>query len=148
MRVAFLVFILVIASSIAVQQSNSFRDDSLGDIKKEFKDFVHRFHKNYTATEFLKRQAIYIKKKAEIIAHNLKYKEGKVGWNMTISRFTDMTLEEFRNSLGFKPRNHSRPAMMASSHLVKRYDDIDWRARGKMGPVKVISTSITSSDIV
>jgi len=145
MRAALLVLLFIFAASaVSFQESSTVtsveppkNDSIIGDIKKEFKEFVHRHHKNYTAIEYIKHQAIYIKRKAEIIAHNLKYKAGLVGWNMTVSRFADMTVEEFKKSLGYKITNGTTDAVIASSAVSKRFgENIDWRARGKMGPVK------------
>ncbi|PRP89136.1 cathepsin L precursor [Planoprotostelium fungivorum] len=109
------------------------------NISEEFREFCHKFNKTYSAVEYVKRQAIYAKKVASIALHNAKYKLKEKGWKQDINQFADETLEEFLGHLGYHNRGNtsegSVPASVAFSKT-KRFDSVDWNARGKLGRVK------------
>jgi len=110
------------------------------NISDEFKEFCHKFKKNYHPVEHLKRQAVYAKKAAAIALHNAKYKLGNKGWKQDVNEFADETLEEFIGRQGYQDRGNTStggiPASLAFP-ISKRYaDPIDWKARGKLGRVK------------
>ena len=80
---------------------------------------------------------------AKRIAHNIRYRAGEVGWEETVTEFSDLTVEEFIKRLGYNEGNAtmlSTDFIEASDYFadveVKRYAEIDWRAKGKVGPVK------------
>jgi len=113
------------------------------DAKKEFKEWLAEHGKNYTSVEYVKREAIYAKNRAKRIANNLKYKLGQIGWEEEANDFSDLTTEEFLKRLGYKPAPIDNstanyiPAHIAFPDTVgKRFGNQDWRAKGKVGPVK------------
>jgi len=113
------------------------------ETKEEFKDFLKKFGKHYdNPVEYAKRLAIFAKSRAEQIAHNIKFKNGDAGWEQELTEFADETKEEFLKHLGLPPGpppNVTGEYITADAFFegktVKR-GLIDWRAQGKVGPVK------------
>jgi len=133
MRVLFLVVIGLAVTAALIDH----------ETKEEFKDFLSKFGKHYdNPIEFAKRQAIFAKNKLKRIAHNLKFAADQVGWEEEVNEFSDMTAEEFLKHLGYvpDPRNGTDdgaiPASVYYSGQNKRFGQIDWRSRGKVGAVK------------
>jgi C1A family cysteine protease len=116
------------------------------DTKKEFLEFVEKYDKNYDAAELRRREIIFARKKIERDVHNEKYRQGKIGWSVGLSHFSDLDHHEIAFSAGrdttFKTMfNDVTPfttfhssievnMMRNSSH------DINWVTRGKVSPIK------------
>jgi len=128
--------VLFLFAALVVSAAVAFVDD---DTKKEFRDHQHRWGRNYSSSEYLKREAIYAKNKAKRAAHHLRFKSGEVGWDTTATEFADLTSEEFIRGLGYWESN-STDAISAEVYYAntpsKRFDELDWRSRGKVGNVK------------
>jgi len=104
--------------------------------RAQFRDWTQKWDKVYAdGEEFLRREAIFVKRVLEITAHNIRYSNGEVGWTAGISQWSDMTIEEFRKVHGYISTNGTRNAIPAPNY-VKRYASLDWRSRGKMAHVK------------
>ncbi|PRP82333.1 hypothetical protein PROFUN_10237 [Planoprotostelium fungivorum] len=125
----FFIFGLVLAAAVIDQQT-----------KEEFKEFLHKYGKHYDhAAEYAKRLGIFAKNKLKNLEHNLKYANGTVGWKAGVTRFSDLTKEEFKkfftgsqidtNSTNVTPFNkfHGRSA---------KRGPIDWRDKGVVAPVR------------
>lgn len=149
MRHALLLVVLLVAAALAFTPSKPSAHhleglyvgrDHTRSITEEFKEFCQKYNKHYSPAEFIKRQAIYLKNLAQITAHNLKYKQGLVGWKQDINEFTDETLSEFLSHLGYendgRNKSDSIPASVAFAKTKRFADPIDWRQRGVLGHVK------------
>jgi len=57
------------------------------------------------------------------------------GFSLGINKFADMTTEEFKMRLGFKPSSRQRnPVSIAST--IDAPDSLDWRTKGAVTPIK------------
>ncbi|PRP80660.1 hypothetical protein PROFUN_10715 [Planoprotostelium fungivorum] len=108
--------------------------------KEEFELFLrkHGKHHNHPA-EYAKRLSIFAKNRLRSVEHNLKYANGTVGWAAGITRFSDLTREEFKmlytGSLPNFDSAHSTPFDEFHGKSAKR-GTVDWRARGLVSTVK------------
>lgn len=105
-------------------------------IQEDFVSFVKKFNKVYTVEEILTRFTNFQNNKAEIDAHNVK---GET-WTMGINEFSDLSAAEFSNL--YKGYKHRDQSFLRSKNLhvipegEKPLDDIDWRSKGAVTPVK------------
>ena len=106
-----------------------------------------RFSKTYSSPdEEAVRKAIYLKAYDAMIAHNKLYDAGEETWYQAINQFSDMTSEEFQDTVldreGWKARNAERagrPEPEATpARLLRRSKGatVDWRKKGAVTPVK------------
>ncbi|PRP88229.1 response regulator receiver ATP-binding protein [Planoprotostelium fungivorum] len=127
----FLLVVLLAASAVALIDQES---------KEEFRQFLKDHGKSYSSTvEHAKREAIFAKNRAARVLHNLKFKSGEVGWEQGINEFSDSTLEEFIHRLGYLDQGNTTEGAMSVEDAFpgkRYYGNVDWRARGKVGPVK------------
>ncbi|PRP75315.1 hypothetical protein PROFUN_05626 [Planoprotostelium fungivorum] len=132
MRV-FLLFLLALTVTAALIDHET---------KEEFKEFLHKFKKHYDdPVRYAKRLGIYAKNKVDRALHNLKFKNGMVGWEEELNQFADQTKEEFLKRLGLLPgpppnNTDAIPASVYYAGVRSKRGNIDWRAAGKVGSVK------------
>ncbi|XP_043920331.1 procathepsin L-like [Protopterus annectens] len=87
------------------------------------------------------RRMIWEKNLKKIELHNLEYSLGKHTYKLGMNHFGDMTNEEFRQLMnGYKHSKTAEKKLKGSSFLkpsfVKVPDQVDWRTRGYVTPVK------------
>jgi len=110
--------------------------------KVEFSAFTKHHEKDYETTEeYARREIIFAQNKAKRDAHNIRHTNGEVGWHEGVTQFSDMTVEEAIQSLGYNALiNGSAGAIPASEAFAgfhsKRFLPRDWRSNGKVGHVK------------
>jgi len=100
----------------------------------EFGKFTHQYAKNYNGLdEFHSAFANFKANLHTINTHNA----GKSSYTLGINEFADMTFEQFAAvRLGYKPSTAPRTAEIFNHTNVTPANDIDWRQRGAVGPVK------------
>lgn len=108
------------------------------DIEKEWSTFLRKFRPDgySTETETTQRKLNFAKNVLDIIEHNQRYARGEVSWYKSISKYADLTTEEFAQL--YPPKTN-----YVQAHNVKSYvnhnataRNIDWRAAGAVTGVK------------
>lgn len=109
---------------------------SVASSLETFEEFKRAFGKKYSSRDEESRRAeIFGDKLNEIRAHNSLQK----GWTMGINQFSDMTFEEFSETILMNPQNCSAtttPQKTRRRQLHDLPDSIDWRDRGVVSEVK------------
>jgi len=97
-----------------------------------FTEFVAEFDKQYSASEFFQRFAVFKTNYAHIVRHNT----GNHTWSMGVNQFSDLTAEEFEAiylsgllAADFEP-------MPSSQEYIDAAGDKDWRTEGAVTAVK------------
>jgi len=132
MRVITLSAVLAVAAAFYVDHTT----------KTEFKAFTLDHGREYeTSEEYARREVIFAMNKLKREEHNSKHANGEVGWHEGVTRFSDMTVEEAIESLGYNSRINSTegaiPASVAfAGENSKRFFAMDWRSSGKVGYIK------------
>lgn len=101
-----------------------------------FEDYVQEYEKNYaTEKEFNYRKGLFEKKLKEIFEHNTSPSTYKKG----VNKMSDLTHEEFKaRYTGTKATYNSNAVRLDMSHVSLKDvpNDIDWRTKGVVTPVK------------
>jgi cathepsin L len=102
-------------------------------VNKQFVDFMKKYGKSYkTEAEFEYRFNIF-KQSLEILDARRKVGNKTHG----ITKFSDMTPEEFKQTLTLKtPNQWCQPTSLSFLEDTKVADSLDWRAKGKVSPIK------------
>lgn len=113
-----------------------------------------KYNKSYESPdEEKKRHGIFKGNYAQIVAHNTKYDAGSVGYDLLANAFCDLTPSEFESMhTGLQPQKRSTGAyeypqqggkdsaanvfMPAHSLESEVEDEVDWRKKGAVTPVK------------
>jgi C1A family cysteine protease len=103
-------------------------------VEEQFVSFVNTYNKKYDTTEqFFHRFNIFKAKVKEIEAHNA----GNHTYTLGINEFSDLTWEEFSATyLGFAGGKSDAPSWEAPVSNKIPNDDVDWRKKGAVTPVK------------
>merc|ERR1711899_558686 len=102
-------------------------DEFKVQFNKEFRDLKHESE----------RRAVFEANLDTIEAHNVKYEKGLSSYKMGINQFTDMTYEEFSNTVLMEPRDSEHVEVMQSKKIESSAPDAwDWRDEGILNPVK------------
>lgn len=105
------------------------------ELESMFTSFVKTHHKKYTHDEFFNRFNVFKVNVEKIRLHN----SGNHTYSLGVNEFADMTAEEFKGKLGYKPvdrsflRSKNAPA---KHHHVKVASSVDWRQKGAVTAVK------------
>lgn len=108
------------------------------DLQSEFEAFQVKFGKSYKdSAERAERFSIFKQNVYEIREHNLNPKNG---WKKAVSKFADLTKEEFSKAMnGYIKTSRPIHSGLDSSKLVKVEDlpnSVDWRESGAISDVK------------
>ena len=105
---------------------------------KAFSRYQYDFGKTYSSEEELAtRRAIFEANVKKINEHNAKFAKGEETYEMGINQFTDMTYEEFSNTVLMEPRDSEHVEVMQSKKVESSAPDAwDWRDEGILNPVK------------
>jgi len=105
-----------------------------------YEQYVADFGKSYaTSAEYEMHKALFESRVAEVIAHN---NVDGVSWKKGINKFSDVTVEEFRRSLGHSSSmSQTMRASMPAAPLHQAPagglpDSVDWRTKKIITPVK------------
>lgn len=110
-------------------QVSLFQDQ--GEIREAFNDFVDKYGKEYISSkEKERRYEIFAENYRKILRHN-QYEED---YTLGVNKFTDMTSEEFKQSLGTYHKKSSKSAKKI--RFVDPDPNIDWDKKGFVAPVK------------
>lgn len=108
---------------------------SAADVWENFK-VTHG--KSYTdAEEDLYRKHIFEQNLKYVEEHNQRFSEGLVTFDLEMNKFGDMTSEEFVAQMT-RPIQVSKAAKKTFAHYpdVERTENVDWRSKGAVTPVK------------
>jgi len=115
---------------------------SLEDIKTEFLKFQFTYNKHYQ-TQLEEQQRFDIFHQNLVTAEQLTKEEGPDGANFGVTRFMDLTVDEFSAFKGYKPSG-MRATPTLSRHVPSMYVEspcnatsCDWRDAGAITPVKL-----------
>jgi C1A family cysteine protease len=108
--------------------------------RKDFENFKSEYKKSYAdAAEENKRFGIFCKNALKAHKLQLQADEEQPGQvEFGITKFTDLTDEEFKCYLGYKPSNKSRDIPDGAHNLQKNAPPktFDWRSKDAITPVK------------
>lgn len=114
----------------------SFLSEAPSEYQEAFLQFVAKYHKSYgTKEEFEYRLRTFSKNFHDIQTHNMMNSED-AGYSLALNKFSDLTSQEFKNMLGYKPelrQENKAPLHLDDSDLP---ESIDWRDKGAVTPVK------------
>jgi len=123
------------------KSANSLKEEPISTVNFarnfHFENHLKKFGKTYGAEELPRRQAIFEKNLAKIIAHNKEYRNGKATWYASVNEFADLTKEEFAVMRGGKkwtPSTH--PVVKLESTGTPNPDSVDWRTKNAVTDVK------------
>merc|ERR1712232_1036439 len=95
--------------------------------KAAWEDFKSNFAREYGAEEEMIRKAIFVANMKHIEAENAKGHRYKLG----VNQFTDMTPEEYKQRLGFKPSGRQAPSLGVHLYSGETLaDSVDWVEEG------------------
>jgi len=120
-----LILLAVLATAMALPRA---------EYESEFVAFVKTYNKKYDTENFFHRFNIFKTKLDEIAAHNA----GNHTWQMGVNEFSDQTWEEFsQHMLGFVASEvDNSPEWDAPVSNGIPPNDVDWRQKGGVTPVK------------
>ncbi|ESO85745.1 hypothetical protein LOTGIDRAFT_221163 [Lottia gigantea] len=102
--------------------------------------FKNEHNKVYTNDEEGKRFNIFMENVKMIEYHNQLYHDGKKSYYLGVNAFADMQFDEFKKLNGFKQRKEGDDPSQCSTYLkgelVTVPDEVDWREKGYVTPVK------------
>jgi cathepsin L len=108
-------------------------------IEEKWTSFKATHLKEYHPKEEQKRLATFQENLKRIEEHNAKYESGEVSYYYTITKFADLTGEEFMslmNSQLSKKPNLTSTSRFVIDSLTDVPVDIDWRLKGAVLPIK------------
>ncbi|KAF7279591.1 hypothetical protein GWI33_006986 [Rhynchophorus ferrugineus] len=102
----------------------------------EFKKDHVKFYRSLA--EEYKRFSIFQDNLQKIDEHNALYEKGLKSYKLGVTPFADLTSEEFKELLAFKPRSSEREGnrIFEIPENVTIPESIDWREKGAVTPVK------------
>ncbi|XP_050298280.1 procathepsin L-like [Anthonomus grandis grandis] len=102
----------------------------------KFQSFKLAHGKTYmNQAEETKRFAIFRNNLRSIEQHNALYEQGLKSWKQRVTKFADMTQEEFLDMLA----THAKPSINGTKYVESRValpDSVDWRTEGQVTGVK------------
>ena len=106
MKFLVLAALVSLAASASVGRNQQW-DEFKVQFNKEFRDLKHESE----------RRAVFEANLDTIEAHNVKYEKGLSSYKMGINQFTDMTYEEFSNTVLMEPRDSEHVEVMQSKKV-------------------------------
>jgi len=113
--------------------------DISSSASRQFLSFIQKYHKSYSASEFPTRFQNFRHSLARIAAANAASKGGAL---FGITKFSDMSVEEFKNTILMKNPISVSESVAAEDVLVPKIaakslpTSFDWRAQGAVTAVK------------
>jgi len=103
-----------------------------------FAAYAASFGKVYNGDEWSRRETIYNQAIEEMTAHNARFESGEETYTEGVNRFTDMTLDEFQQSVcGEEAEEEELPLMGDNSEDVEVASSQDWSGRTDIvNPIK------------
>ena len=101
----------------------------------DFDGYIARWGKKYAVEELDERRALFDASKAQVVAHNARYRAGGETWWMALTELADATPSEFSK---LRATKHS-PSKFATAPLRRTQSNpasMDWRTKGAVTPVK------------
>jgi len=118
----------------------------------QWEEFKLKFKKGYRSLEQeSERKAIFMEKLDVIENHNVKYASGESTYMQGVNQFSDMTFEEFQNSVLMREVQDSFVEMEKVTKKTQEYspDSQDWTyAMGAVGTVEAQWTMAGNSPVV
>lgn len=100
----------------------------------EFMKYVAKFGKSYgTKEEFEFRSNVF---RNTLMALSKENSKNDNTFTVGVNKFADWTPAEFKRILSYKPIRSNRNASQAHLEQASIPDSVDWRAQGKVNPVK------------
>jgi len=125
MKTLSIIAILAIVATVFVTYS--------GSSYNSFELFLAEHKKNYNSVnEYEFRKAVFEENQQVIDMHNT---EGH-SFTLAMNKFGDLTLEEFKNMLGYTPSKKHVAPKNYGMQVAKSDETTDWEAEGKVSPIK------------
>ena len=115
------------------QPTNDLHHSEFSISNYEFYKFIAKYGKKYSTKEEMN-------KRANVFQHNINHihKSNAINgrtYTLGINKFTDMTNEEFRKSLGRKVSSFREAANFTYLNELGIPDKWDWRTKGAVNPI-------------
>jgi len=125
----------LIGATVAWRHSKQEEEEVL---QGKFVDFIRTHGRQYDIEEMFHRYGVFKTNLAFIQKHNDKYARGEVSFSLAVNKFTDLTHDEYKLRLGYRP-NKNRDESSMESHkcmLPSLPSSVDWRDKNAVNPVK------------
>jgi len=122
--------LLLLVSVVCIQAMLGDRD------MVRFKQFMNKYNKKYTPTEFGTRFAIFQKNLQEINRLNAKAASKAGNLKFAVNKFADLSAEEFTAYKGFVKHPKIAAPVFVDKGNVELPTSLDWRTKGAVTPVK------------
>ncbi|KAL3285481.1 hypothetical protein HHI36_000013 [Cryptolaemus montrouzieri] len=132
-----LILLISVISCLMVTACQALTDD---EVTREWNTFLEKTKKSYKSpVEASRRLAIFKENLQDIENHNALFEQGKVTYKKAVTKFTDLTKEEFsqyinKSKLSQRPKQ-SKNMFKANPNLTVA-GEIDWRNYGAVTYVK------------
>jgi C1A family cysteine protease len=107
--------------TIALVIASVFVSSNSATPEAAFESFLKNHRKTYKAAEKPTRFAIWNKTKSEIEAHNEKAAKGEYSYTMALNQFSDLTEQERKFYLGYKPKEDGNRRVGTAEELFGSY---------------------------
>lgn len=137
------VLVLILIIGVSANSNQYVEDNNLSDFNSHnffwrFANFVHKHERSYLENhdEFIKRFHIFSENLKVIHSHNEKYKQGLFSYYLDEGPFTDLSFEEYNDTVLSSYNGGSLRCGTFKYNLEQYPESMDWRDRNAVTEVK------------